>query len=97
MAMATNERETGNLIGSDKVEGTAVYRSDNNNRNDRRDTGCSSVSEPAAALRPVSSYQRRKWILRYATSVRFAASFIFDAFLIPYLTVGSVGSDGLRY
>jgi hypothetical protein len=30
MAMATDERETGNLIGSDKVEGTAVYGSDNN-------------------------------------------------------------------
>jgi hypothetical protein len=30
MAMATSERETGNLIGSDKVEGTAVYGSDNN-------------------------------------------------------------------
>jgi hypothetical protein len=30
MAMAVNERETGNLIGSDKVEGTAVYGPDNN-------------------------------------------------------------------
>src|SRR5215211_1347389 len=30
MALATDERETGNLIGSDKVEGTAVYGSDNN-------------------------------------------------------------------
>jgi hypothetical protein len=30
MAMATDERETGNLIGSDKVEGTAVYGTDNN-------------------------------------------------------------------
>ncbi len=30
MAMAANERETGNLIGSDKVEGTAVYGPDNN-------------------------------------------------------------------
>jgi PRC-barrel domain len=28
--MATDERETGNLIGSDKVEGTAVYGTDNN-------------------------------------------------------------------
>ncbi|WOH54613.1 PRC-barrel domain-containing protein [Bradyrhizobium sp. sBnM-33] len=28
--MAANERETGNLIGSDKVEGTAVYGPDNN-------------------------------------------------------------------
>jgi hypothetical protein len=27
--MAYDERETGNLIGSDKVEGTAVYGSDN--------------------------------------------------------------------
>jgi hypothetical protein len=26
--MATNENETGNLIGSDKVEGTAVYGAD---------------------------------------------------------------------
>jgi hypothetical protein len=30
MAMAVNDRETGNLIGSDKVEGTAVYGPDNN-------------------------------------------------------------------
>jgi hypothetical protein len=30
MAVATDERETGNLIGSDKVEGTAVYGTDNN-------------------------------------------------------------------
>jgi hypothetical protein len=30
MAMATDERETGNLIGSDKVEGTAVYGADSN-------------------------------------------------------------------
>jgi PRC-barrel domain len=28
MAMATEERESGNLIGSDKVEGTAVYGAD---------------------------------------------------------------------
>lgn len=28
MAMATSEKETGNLIGSDKVEGTAVYGAD---------------------------------------------------------------------
>ena len=28
MAMATSARETGTLIGSDKVEGTAVYGSD---------------------------------------------------------------------
>jgi hypothetical protein len=27
--MAYEERETGNLIGSDKVEGTAVYGADN--------------------------------------------------------------------
>lgn len=26
--MGTNERETGNLIGSDKVEGTTVYGAD---------------------------------------------------------------------
>jgi len=30
MAMATEQRETGNLIGSDKVEGTAVYGADGN-------------------------------------------------------------------
>lgn len=30
MAMATSEQETGNSIGSDKVEGTAVYGSDSN-------------------------------------------------------------------
>ena len=30
MAIATSERETGSLIGSDKVEGTAVYGSDTN-------------------------------------------------------------------
>ena len=28
--MATEQRETGNLIGSDKVEGTAVYGADGN-------------------------------------------------------------------
>ena len=28
MAIATSEKETGNLIGSDKVEGTAVYGAD---------------------------------------------------------------------
>jgi len=28
--MAEGVRETGNLIGSDKVEGTAVYRVDDN-------------------------------------------------------------------
>ena len=30
MTIATSERETGSLIGSDKVEGTAVYGPDNN-------------------------------------------------------------------
>jgi hypothetical protein len=30
MTMATEQRETGNLIGSDKVEGTAVYGADGN-------------------------------------------------------------------
>lgn len=30
MAIATSEPETGSLIGSDKVEGTAVYGSDTN-------------------------------------------------------------------
>ena len=48
--MAYEERETGNLIGSDKVEGTAVYGADNQRIGRTHDKRASTIETERAAL-----------------------------------------------
>ena len=59
--MAYEERETGNLIGSDKVEGTAVYGADNQRIGRTHDKRASTIETERAALEKRSQAEDARW------------------------------------
>lgn len=67
------ERETGNLIGSDKVEGTAVYGADQECQGELRRNGKSwqNVSGKSKGRLKATGRRRLAWVLIVATFQTF--------------------------